>query len=136
MNKRKIFKVIISILLLFNSAGALYGGSELIFNPDGSSLQLPLKLLEHTPFQDYFIPGIILFVANGLFGIYVFTMLILNTRHHSLLVIAQGAILLGWIIIQILLIQIIYYLHIILGLTGLILMTLGWMQTKYVSPKM
>jgi hypothetical protein len=43
-----------------------------MLHPDGSSIEMSLDWLQHTPFQDYLIPGIILFIANGLFSIFVF----------------------------------------------------------------
>jgi hypothetical protein len=46
-------------------------------------------------------------------------------------VLAQGAILTGWIIIQILLIQTIYPLHIIMGSVGIALIVIGWLHKKY-----
>lgn len=127
----KIFlKILTSLLLLFNGIGAIYGGGNLILYPDGSSIQLSLNWLKHSPFHDYFIPGIILFIANGLFSIFVLISLLFNRRNSSLLVIAQGAILVGWIIIQIILIQTTYFLHGILGGVGIALIILGWIQKQ------
>jgi hypothetical protein len=47
----------------------------------------------------------------------------------------QGAILCGWIIIQMLLIRTIYFLHFILGGTGLALIILGILLLKHVNRK-
>jgi len=123
--KMVFYKIITSMLLLFNGAGALYGGWSLITYPDGSGLQLSLDLLEHTPFQNYLIPGIILFVANGLFSLTVFVVMTLNIKGYSWLVVAQGAILTGWIVIQMILIQTVYFLHTLLGSVGLLLILCG-----------
>ena len=68
-----------SVLLLFNGVGALFGGWSLIVHPDGSGLQLSMDWLRHTPFPDYLIPGVILFIANGLFSVYVFMSILLKT---------------------------------------------------------
>lgn len=35
---------------------------------DGSGLQIPIELLEDTPFPNYFIPGLSLFVLIGVYG--------------------------------------------------------------------
>lgn len=127
----KIFlKFITSLFLLFNGIGAIYGGVNLILHPDGSSIQLSPDWLKHTPFHDYLIPGIILFIANGVFSILVFISLLLNYRNYVWLVIAQGSILTGWIIIQVILIQTVYFLHFILGGVGIALITLGWIQKQ------
>lgn len=117
-----------SLLLLFNGIGALYGGWSLITRPDGSRLQLSLDLLEQTPFDNYLIPGIILFVGNGLCSLAVFVVMMLNIKVYSWLVILQGAVLTGWIVIQMILIQTVYFLHIILGSVGLLLFVCGWVM--------
>lgn len=122
----KVFlKIITSLLLLINGIGAIYGGGNLILHPDGSSIQLSIHWLQHTPFNNYLIPGIILFIANGLLSVFVFIALLLKHKNYPWLVMAQGAILTGWIVIQILLIQTIYFLHIILGSVGIALIVLG-----------
>lgn len=120
-------KIIAALLLLFNGIGAIYGGSNLIIYPNGSSIQLSPHWLENTPFVNYFIPGIILFITNGLFSIFVLVNMLLNRKRYPLLIMAQGAILFGWIFIQINLIQTVYYLHYLMGGIGLILILLGWL---------
>jgi hypothetical protein len=63
-NARNIF----IFLLLFLGIGALSGGALLIISPSGKLLGgLPLSILEHSPFHDFLIPGIILFLVLGLF---------------------------------------------------------------------
>jgi len=127
------FKIFATVLLLFNGTGAIYGGLSLMIFPDGSHLKMSVDWLQNTTFKDYFIPGLVLFVANGCFSVVVLTAIWLKHPHSSWLVIAQGAILSGWIIIQILLIQTVYYLHFILGGVGLSLILIGYLltTTKY-----
>ncbi|MFZ1305169.1 MAG: hypothetical protein WAR80_04965 [Ferruginibacter sp.] len=119
-----------SVLLLFNGIGALYGGYNLMMYPDGSSIQLTPDWLKHTPFTNYFIPGLVLFIFNGLFSMVAFVALFFNHRINPWLIMAQGAILVGWIVIQMLLLQTVYYLHIILGGTGIALLILGYLFLK------
>jgi hypothetical protein len=127
----KINKIASIILLLFNLIGAFYGGINLILHPNGSSIQLSLDLLKHTPFNDYLIPGVILLSANGLFCAFVLLKVLKNSRTFGRLIIAQGIILTGWIIIQILLIRTIFILHFILGGVGIFLIILGWFQNNF-----
>ncbi len=128
----KIFlQIVASLLLIFNGLGALYGGWNLMIHPDGSSIQLSLDWLKHTPFHNYLIPGIILFIANGLFSLGSLLILSLRIQHASYFVMGQGVILSGWIFIQILLIQVIHPLHIICGLNGIALIFVGWLYRKY-----
>lgn len=53
-------------LLAFIGLGAVICGLMLVLEPDGGSVGLPLDLLEHAPFSDYLIPGMVLFAVNGL----------------------------------------------------------------------
>ena len=59
-----LYNILVSLLLVFNGVGALIGGWLLITQPDGSALKLSLDLLKHTPFHNFLIPGIILFVVK------------------------------------------------------------------------
>ena len=114
-------------LLIFNGTGALYGGSSLIAYPDGSGMQLSLSLLAHTPFHDYLIPGIVLLVSNGLYSIAVLATTIKQGQYYYLYIVSQGVILMGWLIIQVMLIRTIDVLHIIMGTTALGLILSGAM---------
>jgi hypothetical protein len=128
---KKFQTIMASILLLFNGVGALYGGWSLIVHPDGSGLQLSMDWLRHTPFPDYLIPGFILFIANGLFSVFVFIAILLKLKNYCWLIMAQGAILVGWIVIQMALIRTIDFLHILFGSIGIALFIVGWMLLQY-----
>jgi hypothetical protein len=53
-------------LLGFLGLSAIGGGGTLIISPSGKLLGgLPLSLLKNSPFDNFFIPGIILFVVLG-----------------------------------------------------------------------
>jgi hypothetical protein len=55
-------------LLVFLGLSAIGGGGALIISPSGKLLGgLPLSILARSPFNDFLIPGIILFVVLGLF---------------------------------------------------------------------
>lgn len=58
-------KTAVSLLILLG-IGALAGGVSLVAKPDGSVMQLPVRLLAGSPFPDFFVPGLIL---GGLFGV-------------------------------------------------------------------
>ena len=122
---KRILLSIILCSLLINGTGALYGGYQLIAHPDGSSIQLPLSLLKDTFFSNYLIPGIVLFIANGIFSVVVIVMIFVRMRYYTWYIIAQGAILMGWLIIEILLIKEIYFLQFVLGAMGLMLIICG-----------
>jgi hypothetical protein len=55
-------------LLAFLGLSAFGGGAALIISPSGKLLGgLPLSILQNSPFNNFLIPGIILFVVLGLF---------------------------------------------------------------------
>lgn len=130
---KNFLKIFVAFLLFFNGIGALFGGWTLMANPDGSGLQLTLELLRHAPFQNYFIPGLILFFANGLFSLFVLAALLFNIKNYSLLVFAQGIILTVWIVVQCAMLQTIHYLHMVYGFAGLFMLASGWML-KQIEP--
>ncbi len=127
---KMLLNIVAAALLLFNGIGALYGGWSLMAYPDGSNLQLPIEWLEHTPFSDFLIPGIILFIANGLCSIFVFATLLIKHKKAPLLVMAQGVILMGWIVVQILLVQKYHPLQLILGTVGVAILATGWLMHR------
>ncbi len=128
---KTFLKTVASFLLLINGVGAIYGGWHLMNHPDGSSLQMPVYVLQYSPFTDYFIPGLILFVANGLFSFFVLIALLFKIPKHPWLVMIQGAILTGWIVVQCLMLQSIHTLHVIFGSIGAVLMICGWMINSH-----
>ena len=55
------------LLLAFLGLSAIGGGGALIISPSGKLLGgLPLSILERSPFSDFLVPGIILFVVLGI----------------------------------------------------------------------
>jgi len=126
----KTIRVIAILLMLFNAMGALFGGWSLIQDPTGRDLQMPMSFLEHSPFKDYFIPGIILLTVNGIFCLVAMFMTIFQAKHYIWMILAQGALLTGWIIIQMIMLHYIYYLHFVLGGIGLALICIGWILKR------
>lgn len=124
----RIYKLVTIVLLVFNVIGAFYGGINLILHPDGSSIGLSLDVLKHKPFNDFLIPGILLLAANGLFGLVVLATVLINYRKYPWFLMAQGVILSAWIVIQVGLIQTIFFLHYLLGGIGIALIILGRLQ--------
>ena len=73
MKTRKPFALnILLFLLLFLSLGALFGGGALMLDPTGELLQMPVTMLKGSPFNDFLIPGLILFTILGIFPLLIF----------------------------------------------------------------
>lgn len=64
--KNKAARNILLILLAFLRLGALFGGGVLVISPSSKLLGIPLSMLDNSPFINFLIPGIILFVVLGL----------------------------------------------------------------------
>lgn len=122
---RSYLKYMALLLLFLNGVGALVGGIPMIAYPDGSANGISLRYLEHSPFADYLIPGIILVASNGVLSLMVFVALILNVRHHSWWVMGQGIVLCGWIQVQMIMLREVNFLHISFGAIGIALIFLG-----------
>lgn len=117
--------------------------------PDGSILQMPLSMLEHSPFSSYLIPGVMLFTLLGVYPLVVAYSLwrrpawrwpdVLNLskeRHWSWAAsLSVGIILVIWITVQVLLIRSIAFLHVLYFVWGwvLILLTLKDTVRQYYS---
>ena len=64
-------------MLAFLGLSAIGGGGALIISPSGKLIGgLPLSILEDSPFNDFLIPGIILFVILGVFPILIIVALL------------------------------------------------------------
>jgi membrane-bound ClpP family serine protease len=130
LKMKKLAYILSLFLLLFTGAGAVYGGWSLMTDPSGSAIQLSLHALDQTPFPDFLIPGIVLFICMGLFSLLaIFSMLLLQP-HYSYFILAEGILLTGWILIQCVWTQLFHPLQVVMGITGLFLMVCGWILYK------
>lgn len=122
-------------MLIINGATATYGGINLLLWADGSSLGIPPGLLSDTPFTDYFIPGLLLLLFNGISSIIVVIIFICKSSYSIWLVQIQGLALLTYIVIQVLMIDVIVPLHVVCGFAGIVLILFGWLYTPGVPSK-
>ncbi len=58
-------------LLVFLAVGAIFGGGGLILGPDGELIHMPFSHLQGSPFSNFLIPGILLFVFNGIYPLII-----------------------------------------------------------------
>ena len=121
----KTLRIVAILLLLFNGTGALFGGWSLITDPTGQDLHLPGELLEHSPFKDFFIPGIVLFTAIGIFSLIVLFWMTMQWKHYPILLIIEGLLVTGWIIIQMIMIREISYLQFVFMGIGIFFVLAG-----------
>jgi hypothetical protein len=112
-------------LLLFVGLAALYGGSRLMQSPTGETMQMQVEWLKFSPFKDYFYPGLILFIFNGIMSMIVIFLILTRHRLAHPMIFAQGAILIIWILMRMFLVQQSSFLLIIFGAIGVTFLFLG-----------
>lgn len=119
-------KTILFILVSFIALTAALSGLVMISNPDGSILNLPISLLENTPFKNYRTPGILLTVLVG--GVNLMAVFYNMQRHPTRYnwAIAGGCMISVWILIQLLLIQAAHWLHFIYLGVGLLIILIAY----------
>jgi hypothetical protein len=66
VNRRPATVWALIILHLLLGLGAVVCGGMLVAAPDGHLMQMPLSMLEHSPFSNFLIPGAILFTLLGI----------------------------------------------------------------------
>ena len=69
--KRSIPTYLLLFLIAFQAISALPVGLSLIINPTGKGIGIPLELLRESPFDNFFIPGLFLFIVLGLFPVLI-----------------------------------------------------------------
>jgi hypothetical protein len=115
--------VLLEVLL---SLGALPAAVAFVLHPDGSALGMSAEeMLAGSPFDSFRIPGIILFLANGVWPLVVAAAALFRARWAPLGHVAVGSVLLGWIIAQVAMIGWGHWLQTAYFLLGLVITLLG-----------
>ena len=121
-------------LLIFNGVGACFGGYLLVKDPTGQTLQMPVDQLQHSPFSDYFMPGLILLTVFGVGSMVAAVLAIMKVKSHPIATMFIGIALTIWILTQTIMLQSVHYLHLIYGGIGIVLTVLGEVQWKRAEP--
>lgn len=70
-SRRPLAVTALTALVALQGLSGLAGGVGLIFDPSGRALGIPHAWLEGSPFSDYLVPGVILFLALGVAPMFV-----------------------------------------------------------------
>ena len=125
-------KTILFVLVSFIAITATFSGILMITNPDGGILNLPLSLLDGTPFKNFLIPGIILTIVVG--GVNLLAVFYNIQRHANRYnwAMAGGFVVCGWIFAQMILIHAAHWLHFLyLGIGMLIILLTYQLKGKW-----
>jgi hypothetical protein len=113
---------LVGILCLLIGSTAIVGGLLLVLYPDGSRAQLSLGLLVHSPFQSYFVPGLLLTFVVGLGNTAAGVIALRRPAQARLALLSAGAILVVWIVCEMFFIRTLHALQLVyLALGGLVI---------------
>jgi len=117
--------IALGLLQAFIALGAMAGGFMLIRDPSGAAMGLPVSMLEGSIFPDFLVPGLFLFLVNGLGSLLGALLSFFKNRNAGIVAAALGAILVAWIVIQVTIIDSIRWLHILYFVLGLVELGMG-----------
>jgi hypothetical protein len=119
-------KTILFALVSFIALTATLSGILLITNPDGGILDLPLSLLDGTPFKNFLIPGMLLALVVG--GVNLLAVFYNMQRHANRYnwAMAGGIVVCGWIFTQMILIRAAHWLHFLYLCIGMLIILLTY----------
>lgn len=86
---------------------------------------MPQQLLQYSPFHSYLVPGILLLAGNGLFALVVLWLTVRKHIGYDRWVVAQGCILAGWLIVEIVMLRLVAWPHYLYGGVAFILILAG-----------
>ncbi|HEX2657717.1 MAG TPA: DUF998 domain-containing protein [Polyangia bacterium] len=106
-------RIVLLVVLAFEGAGGLAGGSLLVARPDGHLMGLPLTLM-HGAFPDFLIPGVVLF-GLGLLNAAAFVAVMRKIRTDWLWAsLASGGFAI-WFLVEILVVRELHWLQVMWG---------------------
>jgi hypothetical protein len=123
-------KKLIVFLLVVTAVNALVAGALFVWEPSGSAMGMDVSYLGPSPFDNYFIPGMVLFFVNGVMNIVAAMATLRNHRWANRLVVLQGILLVGWILAQVWMVRDINLLHAIMFFVGVTLMILAYLKGR------
>jgi hypothetical protein len=119
-------KLFLFILTAFVALTAIVSGGLLASYPEGSVFSMSTGLLKGTPFNNFLVPGIVLCVIVGGTNLIA---VILNMQTHPLRYnwsIAGAVVLIGWVVVQMLLIAVLHWLQFVYLGVGIMILLLSW----------
>ena len=117
-------------IALFLAVGAIPVGLGFVVRPDGSLIGMPRSVLASTPFTDFLVPGLLLAVAVGGSALAAAVLVARGARRASLVSLAAGAVVVGWIAVQVWLIGFVSALQPLVCGLGLAMIALAARSTR------
>lgn len=110
----KTQRLILLSVLAYEAVGSLFGGGLLIIAPDGHLMRMPVDMMRGV-FRDFLLPGLILF-GLGVLNTVTFIAVLRRKKYDWLLSgFALGGLTI-WFLVEILILQVLHWLHAMWGL--------------------
>jgi vacuolar-type H+-ATPase subunit I/STV1 len=109
-NRKEAMNKLLILLHFFVGIGALYGGGVAVLNPV-NPMGISVDVLQNSPFSSFLIPGIILFLVVGVGNIFAAAVLIKRFKYSLYISHFMGLALVGWIVVQCIMMRTINILH-------------------------
>jgi len=122
--------IILGLLQAFIALGAMAGGFMFVKDPSGAAMGFPVSMLEGSIFPNFLVPGLFLFIVNGLGSLIGALLSFTKNRNAGPAAIALGVILVAWIVIQVIIIRSIHWLHGLYFVLGLVELVLGMLVRR------
>lgn len=118
------------VLELFTAIGAIPVGIMLLTDTTGATVGFPTGWIEATPFGSYLLPGIYLFVMNGIGMCVLVGLSVTRHRYAPWLTGILGMGLVIWIGVQLIVMPEVSYLQAIFGVIGVVLaaVSVAWLR--------
>ena len=113
-------------LLAFGALNAFAGG---YYGMSGAE-DVPREWLEGSPFEDYFIPSLVLFVVVGGSLLAAAIAVFAGLRRARLAALAAGLVVLGWLAVETLIIGYISWMQPATPLGALLIIFLAWLDPE------
>ncbi len=115
---KKVYRILF-FLHVFVGIGAMAGGLAAMTNPE-SPLGASVEALKNSPFSNFFIPGIILFVVIGLGNVMSAFLFRFKLRFQGYISSVFSWALVIWIIVQCIMLNAVVFLHVLFFAIGFI----------------
>ena len=117
-------KKLLIFLHAFVGIGALFGGGGAVLNPN-NPMGISVDVLKNSPFSNFLIPGIILLMVIGFGNLFAAAVLYYEYKYNMYISHLMGLTLVGWIVVQCIMMRNINILHVVYFIIGGIEMLLS-----------
>lgn len=115
-------RISLGLLLAFAALNAFGGGYFGLSGAEG----VPREWLDGSPFHDYFVPSLVLFVVIGGALLTGAIAVLRGSAHARTLALLAGAILLGWLGVQVAIIGYVSWMQPVTAAVALVILALAW----------